>query len=74
MIVNLTWQRVAYGRTRDDAMAAYLAWRDEAGISPTAEQLRLNWGRHADGGDYWEILHLREDDACPSGGPRAEDG
>jgi hypothetical protein len=30
--------------------------KERTGSAPAGEDVQVNWGRHADGGDYWEIL------------------
>ena len=52
-----SWVRIAYGRSREDAVRQFLAWKEATGVAPRDEDVQLNWGRHADGGDYWEVLH-----------------
>ena len=51
------WTRVAYARSREEATRQFVAWKEASGSTPVEEDVQLNWGRHADGGDYWEILH-----------------
>jgi len=52
-----SWMRVAEGRSREEMNRRFVAWKEAAGSSPTDEELRVSWGRHADGGDYWEVLY-----------------
>ena len=54
-----SWIHVAYGRCREEAIGRFVAWKEATGSAPADEDVRVNWGRHADGGDYWEILHMR---------------
>ncbi|WP_229076640.1 hypothetical protein [Actinoplanes sp. DH11] len=53
------WERVALARTREDAFRQFEAWKERTGLTPAENDIRLNWGRHADGGDYWEIIYIR---------------
>ncbi|MBB2943574.1 hypothetical protein FB565_003303 [Actinoplanes lutulentus] len=53
------WERVASGRTRDEMIREFEAWVERVGFTPPDEDIRLNRGRHADGGDYWEIIYIR---------------
>lgn len=55
-----SWVRVAYGRSREEAVGQFMAWKELSGSVPTDEDVQVNWGRHADGGDYWKILHRPE--------------
>jgi hypothetical protein len=59
-----SWIRVAYGRSREEAARQFVAWKAATESTPADEDVRVNWGRHADGGDYWEVLHRGE-----QGGP-----
>lgn len=56
MTMDEGWTQVAYARTRDEAIGQFVAWKEQTGSTPADEDVRVNWGRHADGGDYWEIL------------------
>jgi hypothetical protein len=52
-------ERVALARSRDEVMRQFVAWRERTGLGPAEDDIRLNWGRHADGKDYWEIIYFR---------------
>lgn len=50
------WSRVAFARTREAVMDEFVAWRERTGRFPSEDEIRVNWGTYADGGDYWEVL------------------
>ena len=56
MTTEEIWTPVAYARTRTEAINQFVAWKERTGNTPRDDEVRVNWGRHADGGDYWEIL------------------
>jgi hypothetical protein len=62
MTTSESWVRVAYGRSREDAVRQFVDWKEAMGFTPREEDIQLNLGRHADGGDYWEILHRSRTD------------
>jgi hypothetical protein len=52
-----SWIRVAYARSREEAIHQFVAWKQAGGFVPADEDMQVYWGRHADGGDYWEIIY-----------------